>query len=58
MQKPSVCVSITNEVKSDKRVIVRKLARVHGVLIKTIHATLQKDLIVSEVGKMGHQTPE
>jgi hypothetical protein len=39
---------IAAEVKSDRRVTVRKLARVHGVLTRTIHATLHDDLNLSK----------
>jgi hypothetical protein len=41
-------VKITTEVESDRHVTVRKLARAHGVLTKTIHATFHKDLNLSK----------
>ncbi len=39
---------IAAEVESDRRVTVRKLARIHGVLTRTIHATLHDDLNLSK----------
>jgi hypothetical protein len=39
---------ITAEVESDSRVTVRKLARIHGVLTRTIHATLHVNLNLSK----------
>ncbi len=39
---------IASEVESDRRVTVRKLARIHGVSTMTIHATLHDDLSLSK----------
>ncbi len=39
---------ITAEVESGRCVTVRKLARVHGVSTRTIHATLHDDLNLSK----------
>ncbi len=38
---------IATEVENDRRESVMKLAQAHDVLIKTVHATLHKDLPLS-----------
>jgi hypothetical protein len=46
-RKPKVLTfiaDITAKVTSDRHVTVGKLAQAHGLLTKTIHATLHKDL--------------
>ncbi len=39
---------IATEVESDRHVTVRKLARIHGVLTRTIHTKLHDDLNLSK----------
>ncbi len=39
---------IATELKIDRHVTVKKLARAHGMSTKTIHATLQKGLNLSK----------
>ncbi len=41
-------VEIAAEVESDRRVTVRKLTRTHGMLTKTIHYMLHKELSLSK----------
>jgi hypothetical protein len=44
----SFVADIATEVESDRRVTVRKLARIHGVSTRTIHATLHVDRNLSK----------
>ncbi len=47
---------IADKVESDHRESVMKLAQAHDVSIKTVHATLHKDLRFQEVSQLSDQT--
>jgi hypothetical protein len=47
---------IAAEVENDRRESVMKLAQAHDVSVKTVHATLHKDLPFQEVVQLSAQT--